>query len=348
MRRFKPIEGDAIYHCISRTVNGERLFGDREKEQFRKMLWQVADFSGVEILTYCVLSNHFHLLVRVPEPGEITDSELMRRYRVLYPKSANYQPALPEVLEARLAAGGAEAEQVRARLRQRMENVSEFMRTLKLRFSIWFNQSRQRYGPLWSERFTSVLVQNNSCALQTIAAYIDLNPVRAGLVSDPRNYRFCGYAEAVAGGKGAIRGLARLWPEPSENAASAGSIFADYRMLLFSLGSTATREQDATIDPTHADHVLHKEKGALPQSTRFLHRIRYLSRGAVLGTSDFVASHGSRWQAVNRRKTSPKTRRCDTEGPAAHLFTLKGVHAPMHSGQAISPGSETSTSTSAP
>jgi len=64
---------------MTRTVNGERLFQDREKEVLRKMLWQVADFCGVDVLTYCVMSNHFHVLVRVPEQVEVSDTELLRR-----------------------------------------------------------------------------------------------------------------------------------------------------------------------------------------------------------------------------------------------------------------------------
>jgi len=59
---------------MTRTVNGERLFGDREKEILRKMLWQVVEFSGLEILTYCILSNHFHVLLRVPDGQEIPDA----------------------------------------------------------------------------------------------------------------------------------------------------------------------------------------------------------------------------------------------------------------------------------
>jgi REP element-mobilizing transposase RayT len=51
---------------MTRTVNGERLFESREKEILRKMIRQVADFSGVEVLTYCIMSNHFHVLIRVP------------------------------------------------------------------------------------------------------------------------------------------------------------------------------------------------------------------------------------------------------------------------------------------
>ena len=64
MSRLKISGRSAVYHCISRTVGGQFLLGDAEKEKFRQMLRQQADFSGVEIVTYCLLSNHFHILVR--------------------------------------------------------------------------------------------------------------------------------------------------------------------------------------------------------------------------------------------------------------------------------------------
>ncbi len=50
---------------MSHTVAGTPYFDDRAKEVLRKMIWQVAAFSGVEVLTYCIMSNHFHVLVRV-------------------------------------------------------------------------------------------------------------------------------------------------------------------------------------------------------------------------------------------------------------------------------------------
>ena len=82
-RRIKVSGSAACYHVMTRTVNGERLFKQREKEVLRKMIWQVADFAGVEVLTYCIMSNHFHVLLRVPDLGEISDRELLRRYQVL-------------------------------------------------------------------------------------------------------------------------------------------------------------------------------------------------------------------------------------------------------------------------
>ena len=84
----------------------------------------------------------------------------------------------------------------------RMGDVSEFMKSVKQRFSVWYNRSHGRYGPLWADRFTSVIVEGNGhYGLQMMAAYIDLNPVRAGLVEDPKDYRWCGYGEAVGDGR---------------------------------------------------------------------------------------------------------------------------------------------------
>ena len=83
----------AAYHAMSRTVGNAFLFEDREKEMLRKMIWQVADFCGVEVLTYCIMSNHFHVLIQVPCVDSVSDAELLRRFKVLYPKPTKYQVA---------------------------------------------------------------------------------------------------------------------------------------------------------------------------------------------------------------------------------------------------------------
>ena len=131
-----------MYHCVTRTVNGEFLFGDKEKEMLRKMLRQGAMFSGVELFTYAIMGNHFHVLVRVSgQASRVSDDELMRRYRLLYPKPNKYQTADIEAVEMALRANGEEGQAIRKQLTRRMGNVSEFMRTVKQRFSIWYNIS---------------------------------------------------------------------------------------------------------------------------------------------------------------------------------------------------------------
>ena len=66
--KVSPADGPAAYHCMTRVVAGERLIDDPAKEILRRQLWLVAEFCGVEILTYAILTNHFHILVRVPQP----------------------------------------------------------------------------------------------------------------------------------------------------------------------------------------------------------------------------------------------------------------------------------------
>ncbi len=273
----------AAYHCMSRTVNGERLFDAPAREILRRQLWVVAEYCGVEVLTYAILSNHFHVLVRIPLRTRVPDAELLRRYRLLYPKPTRYQTARLEVIESQLADNGPEAQGWRRRQLALMGDVSAFMKLLKQRFSIWFNKSHQRFGTLWSERFKSVLVEPGGAALRTMAAYIDLNAVRAGLVADPKDYRFCGYAEAVAGNEAARAGLATVsglsaWSETQ----------AAYRLWLFGTGSDL-REKGRVIAAADFAQVL-REGGRLPLATVLRSRWRYFSDGAVLGGRAFVAT----------------------------------------------------------
>ncbi|MBL9214467.1 MAG: transposase, partial [Opitutaceae bacterium] len=113
---------------MSRTVNGEHLFDEVAKEVLRKQLWQVADYTGVEIITYAILSNHFHVLVRVPQRTELTDAELIRRYRVLYPSPTRYQTQRFEFIQSQLLTQGPEARTWRKRQQALMGDLSPFMK----------------------------------------------------------------------------------------------------------------------------------------------------------------------------------------------------------------------------
>jgi len=321
MRRITAESG--IYHCMSRTVNGESLFKEREMEVLRKMLHQVSDFSGVEVLTYCLMNNHFHVLVRVPSVDSIDDAELIRRYRVLYPKPTPYQSATAEKMFRELKSDGPDAEAIRTKLFARMGDVSAFMKTLKQRFSTWFNKTHERFGPLWSGRFKSVLVEGKGNALQTMAAYIDLNPVRAGLVDDPKEYRFCGYAEAVSGRKKAVHTLKFLTAGLYK--ISTADALQSYRCILFGKGSKPVSGA-SQFERAKAVHVLENEQGSLPLAVLLRCRIRYFSEGAVLGSHEFVKSQLENWQRSTGRKHRPKPCCIPTEAsePLAVLKDVRG------------------------
>ena len=282
-RRIKAQGVGAVYHCISRIVGGEFLLqGEREKEVLRNQIWKVADFCGVQVLTYCVMSNHVHILLRTPDEASmerVPDSELARRARRIYP--AEKAKALQEGLED---PDRQVRERFRARLLARMGDVSQYMKELKQRFSIWYNRSHERFGTLWSERFKSVLVEDEPMALSTVAAYIDLNPVRAGIVGDPASYRFCGYAEAMGGFKPARAGIVSLLGERQGWAMAA----ARYRVAVFGKGqSREASRPDKALDPGKAAKVMN-EGGKVPREEALRCRVRYFTDGVALGSREFV------------------------------------------------------------
>ncbi|MFT4901518.1 MAG: putative transposase [Lentimonas sp.] len=328
-RRLKLKGRAAVYHCMTRTVNSELLFGPAEKEVLRKMIWQVADFCGVEVLTYCVMGNHFHVLLLVPEEQRVEDVELVRRYRVLYPWATKYQAASAAVLEQSLLAGGEAAERIRLRLLARMGDVSQYMKSVKQRFCVWFNATHQRHGTLWADRFKSVLVEGVGNTLQTMAVYIDLNPVRAGLVDDPKDYRFCGYSEAVVGHERARRGLSVVWRAYGGEGVSQMQAYQlalqAHRKLIFGKGVSPSEHAGARIDREAALAVLSRQDGQLPKSTLLRLRVRYFSEGAILGSSEFVRGFLEDWQEIRGRKHRPRVNRLRGGDWGDELSVIQGL-----------------------
>jgi REP element-mobilizing transposase RayT len=303
--RIKIYGEDAVYHCISHTVNGERLFDEDSKEMLRRQIWKIADYCGVTILTYAVMDNHFHVLVKVPKKVPVADAELLRRYRLLYPEPTRFKGASLAVVEAQLKAGGASAEAWRGQQLALMNDVSAFMKLLKQRFTIWFNKTHSRYGTLWSERFKSVLVQPTGRVVRTMAAYIDLNPVRAGLVEDPKDYRFCGYGEAVAGRNKARDGIRFVVGE--EYARTWKCAHNEYYRPMLMGSGVKPRAGKARVPEKLFEETL-RAKGKLPLETVLRCRIRYFTEGVVLGSRDFVAKQLTLYcqKAGLRRRKLPR------------------------------------------
>jgi REP element-mobilizing transposase RayT len=313
-----PAVGEAVYHCMTRVVNKERLFDDPAREILRRQLWLVAEYCGVEVLTYAILRNHFHVLVKVPRQTVVTDEELLRRYHLLYPRPTRHQTARLSVIQSQLAENGPEALVWRRRQLSLMGDVSQYMKLLKQRFSIWFNQSHERIGTLWCERFKSVLVEPRGEALRIIAAYIDLNLVRAGMATDPKDGRFCGYAEAVAGYEPARRGLMAVCGLTDWSQAQSA-----YRQGLFGTGTEA-REHKHVI--THEDFQrVMREGGQLPLAEVLRCRVRYFSDGAVLGSQAFVAAHLARYRQRTGRRERMAPRLLPAFTDWGDLATLRGL-----------------------
>jgi len=313
--KIAPETCDAVYHCFTRTVNGELLFDDVDKEVLRKQLWQVADFCGIRVVTHDILSNHFHVKILVPKKIEISDAELLRRYRVLHPQPTLHQPARLKVIEQWLASQSPEGRAWRKRMVAMMGDVSAFMQLLKQRFSIWFNRTHERYGTLWAERFRSVLLE---WVIPAVGAYVDLNCVRADLVIDPKDYRYCGYGEAVAGHRKAQEGICLLLGETDWTIAQAR-----YRQMLYSIGS-APREKGARISQADFQRVI-AQGGKLPLADVLRCRVRYFTAAGVLGSRGFVEAQLAAYRLRTGRRLRAAPHRVPAVSEWGELATLRAV-----------------------
>jgi hypothetical protein len=152
---------------------------------------------------------------------------------------------------------------------------------------------------LWEKRFESEVVEEGQAARRT-AGYIDLNPVRAGIVKDPKDYRWNGYGEAVAAKKVARAGLRLVMFEErsmrtcEERAAKEVSTWAEvmrgYRVILFEEGLESARDEvknRAGISLARVEKVL-AEGGELSETELMWCQTRYFLDGLVIGSEAFV------------------------------------------------------------
>ena len=284
-------EAEGIYHCCSRVVDRRFIFHEAEKEHFVALLRECAAFCEVRVLTYCVMSNHFHLLLQVPRaPDELPPAEVIvdKLRRLSGHQSVG---AVVQQLEGYQRAGDEVGyREYLAKFHARMWDLSMFMKLLKQRFSQWYNRRTKRKGTLWEDRFKSVVVEGSGTALLAVASYVDLNPGRAGMVTDPKDYRWSGYGEAVAGRSHAVKGLGRVvgfGGRPQE-------VLAAYRLALFHTGGAdvETVGEDGRLlqGKLRRQAVLRvlARKGRLPLGEYVRCRVRYFCDGVVLGQREFV------------------------------------------------------------
>ncbi|MCC5840095.1 MAG: hypothetical protein JJT96_08225 [Opitutales bacterium] len=277
-------------------------------EAMRHIMRSQAAFAGMEVLTYCFMANHFHIFVRLDpkETENLDDAGLVGRFRALYGGTRCASLGIDaDDLEVILKKNGSSAEGIRRRLKARMGDVSVFMREVKTRFTLWYNGERGTVGTFWAERFRSVIVEADTAAQRMVAAYIDLNPVRAGLVEDAGDYGFSGFGEACAGGSVARRGIARIEGKMTW----ATQWHERYRARLCSRMGPGTRSRP--VDEQRSSGEAEGEDGqavVVAEGSRLFSKIRAFSEGWVVGSVAWVESFCSAngWLGFRRgRKAKP-------------------------------------------
>lgn len=297
------------YHVVSRIVDRQFRFGDQEKEAFARMMKAFAAFHQVEILTYCLMGNHFHLLISVPQRPEGFDVPFEDLF-TLWQRAVGeaWNKGQQRQFEIWREAGADEGvEQWRQRMLGRMFSLSEFMKALKQRFTQWYNRRHERTGTLWEGRYKSVIVQDEERALRTMATYIDLNPVRAGVTEDPGTWRWSGYAEAMRGDGQAMENIARLTgataarvqgqglngPAPAETPVQRKrrqlKALIHYRQMLGMAGRPRVTEDGKVFRRGVSAKVQARLEGdAGVRREQLMKRVRHFTDGVILGSRAFI------------------------------------------------------------
>jgi putative transposase len=294
-------QGQGFYHCISGFVDGLFIFGASdarclEAEEFLSLMRRREAFSGIQVLDYILMSSHFHLVCKVPERKSLTQNEMLERIE------AGEGRERAQVLREQLARfakqpdGSEQSKRLLEPYSRRMYDISIFNKELKGGYAQSYNRRHRRYGVLWADRFKSVLLEGGR-AVKAISAYIELNPVRAGLCEDPKEYRYCGYAEAMArGSEIALEGIRTILSLPQS--ASREEIEKAYRQLLNLKGAEATEDNPPAVETAKAQGVVEGEKGEPSFEDRLRCKIRSFSDGVILGSRSFVEFH---WQRLKQR-----------------------------------------------
>lgn len=182
--------GIAYYHLMSRTNDKRLLFTKGAvKTCMIETLRRAATFSGIRLCAYAALDNHFHVICEVTRGEDpVPPDELVRRYAVL--KGERAAKVLAKLWRD-LATAGMDAELAIEydRLRRRMNDISEFMKTFKEMFDREFKRVRRYYGSIWSGRFKSTMIESGEY-LSVCKRYVLMNPVRAGLVAQVKDYHW--------------------------------------------------------------------------------------------------------------------------------------------------------------
>ena len=279
----------AVYHVMSRTVLDGFVIGDIEKEYLLKLIKHLSSVYFTEVLGFCLMGNHFHILVEMIPGKEYSDKDVKARYKRFYGKDK-----VPGDGQIPL-------------LRQKWSSLSEYVKEIKQTFSRYYNKTHGRRGFFWSDRFKSVIVEKGETLINCLA-YIDLNPIRAGLLERPEDYRWnsLGYHVQTDNKDGFLStdfGLKEF------DVKSEKERIRLYRKYVYETGAIQRndRQHSKIID----EKIVAKEKNKnfkISRKDRFLYRTRYFTDSGVIGTKKFVSVNYQRFKGVfiSKREKVPK------------------------------------------
>lgn len=268
--RLKVNGETAIYHIMSRTALDGFVLGDVEKEFLFDLIKRFSRVYFVEIIGFCIMGNHFHLLARMYPDNNFSDDNIKQRYKLYFGDDKKH---------------GIEDGQIPC-FRTKWGDLSEFVKEIKQGFSRFYNRRHHRKGFFWSERFKSVIVDNGETLINCLA-YIDLNPVRAGIVEKPEDYRWSsiGYH---AQGRNKDGFLSLDFGLKEFGVKNDMERLRTYRKFMYEKGGIDIRGQGLEVRGQKRLKDKRVEDYEINTIDRFRYRTRYFTDSGIIGSKAFV------------------------------------------------------------
>ena len=288
-QRLKINDETAVYHVMSRTALDGFPLGDIEKDFMLDLIRHYSTLYFVEILGFCLMGNHFHILVRMFPEYQFSDDDIKKRYEVFYGND-------------RVFATG----QIPS-LREKLSNLSEFVREIKVGVARYYNRRHHRRGYFWGDRFKSVIVEKGETLINCLA-YIDLNPLRAGIVSRPEEYRWNSLGYHVQT-KNKDHFLSTDFGLKEFNVKNQKERIRRYRRYVYE--AAAINRPDKMQAKVIDDKVVAKERQnefEISRISRFRYRTRYFTDSGIIGSKEFVSSNYQRFKHLfySKHEKKPK------------------------------------------
>ena len=287
IRRMVINDETTVYHIMSRTALDGFPLGDVEKDFMLDLIRRYSTLYLLEILGFCLMGNHFHILVKMFPEHKFTDEDIQKRYEKFYGDDVMF------------AAGWIPS------LREKLSSLSEFVREIKVGFARFYNKRHNRRGYFWGDRFKSVIVENGETLINCLT-YIDLNPLRAGLVERPEEYRWnsLGYHLQT---NNQDNFLSTDFGLKEFNVKSEKERIRRYRRYVYEAG--AINRPEKMQAKVIGDKILEKERKRefeLSRNDRFRYRTRYFTDSGVIGSKEFVAENYQRFKNIFSSKHEKK------------------------------------------
>ncbi len=278
---------EVVYHVITKTALEGFVLGDVEKEYLTELIKWMSSVYFTEVYGFCVMGNHMHLLVKMKDGDGFDDDDIRARMKRYYKG------------EERLLTSGQ-----MPFYRARLSNLSEYVKDIKQRFSRYYNKEHNRSGYFWGDRFKSVIVESGDTLVNCLA-YIDLNPVRAGIVERPEEYRWSSLGYHIQSGN-RDDFLSTDFGLSGYGEMSKEERIRSYREYVYEKGAIETKK-GKPIDKAVA--AAERDKGyRLTIKDRLRYKTRYFSDSGIIGTKGFVNKYYLEFKSYfnGQREKSPR------------------------------------------